>query len=85
MSVVRLVEKTQDARHWSAKDVLEAALKDVEQGKIGPNDRLMVISVGPRDSGEFDTHFLQTGLRASEMVMLLEIVKMDIYRKHMAS
>jgi len=85
MTILKLVTKSENSKHWGAKDVLQEALKDVDSGEIGENDRLMVISVNPAGLGEFNTHFIQCGMSASEMIMLLEIAKMDIYRKQMTS
>lgn len=85
MSVLKLVAKTENAIHWSPQDVLEEALREVKSGKIGAQDRLVVISVGPRNSGEFNTHFLQCGMSASDLIMLLEIAKLDVYRNQMVT
>lgn len=85
MTVLKLVSKSSNGAHWGPKDVLETALQDVAKGEIGLEDRLIVVSVNPRGKGEFNTRFIQCGMSASEMIMLLEIAKMDIYKKHMAS
>lgn len=82
-NVISLVKKTESSKHWGPRDVLNEALKEIEEGKIGPNDRLIIVAVGPSGSGEFNTHFLQCGMSASEMITLLEIAKMDVYRNLM--
>lgn len=83
MTVISMVSKTRNAKHWGPKQVLESALQEIEDGKILPDDRLIVLSVDAANSGRFVTSFTQCGMSASEMIMLLEIAKMDIYRKHL--
>lgn len=82
-NVIKLVSKTQSAKHWGPKDALEAAQKDLQDGTIGESDRMIVLWVNPKDTGAFNISFIQSGMSASEMIMLLEIAKMEIYRNQM--
>ena len=78
--VVRLIDKTGSAKSWGPQDVCDALQKDINDGAIGT--KLLVLHVD-QSNGQFNTHFLQCGMSASEMIMLLEIAKQDIYRNQM--
>ena len=80
MSVVRLIDRTGSAKSWGPQDVCDALQKDIDEGKVGI--KLLVLHVD-QSNGQFNTSFLQCGMSASEMIMLLEIAKQDIYKNQM--
>ena len=80
MNIVRLIDKTGSAKSWGPQDVADALQADIDSGKVGK--KLLVLHVDQSD-GRFNTNFLQCGMSASEMIMLLEIAKQDIYKNQM--
>jgi hypothetical protein len=80
MSVVRLIDRTGSAKSWGPQDVCDALQKDIDEGKV--KNKVLILHVD-QDNGRFNTSFLQCGMSASEMIMLLEIAKQDIYRNQM--
>jgi hypothetical protein len=81
MSVIRLIDKTGSAKSWGPQDVVDALQKDIDEGKVG--NKLIVVHLDSSNE-QFKTTFLQCGMTASEIVGLLEITKMDVYRKLIA-
>jgi hypothetical protein len=82
MSVIRLIDKTGSSKSWGPQDVCDALQKDINDGKVGK--KLLILHVD-QSNGRFNTSFLQCGMSASEMITLLEIAKMDIYKSQMCS
>lgn len=82
MNVVRLIDKTGNAKSWGPQDVVDALQEDIDAGKVG--NKMLVLHVD-QSNGRFNTSFLQCGMSASELIMLLEIAKQDIYKNQMCS
>ncbi len=80
MKVIKLINHTGSAKSWGPQDVCDALQEDINSGKVGK--KLLVLHVD-QENGRFNTSFLQCGMSASEMIMLLEIAKQDIYRQQM--
>lgn len=84
-NIFKLIDKTANAKQWGPSDVVEALQSDINDGKVPQGARMLVVYTGPQSSGRFDTSFLQCGMSASEMIMLLEIAKQDIYKNQMCT
>ena len=80
MKVVKLIDKTGSAKSWGPQDVCDKLQEDIDNGLV--NNKLLILHVD-QSGGNFNTSFLQCGMSASEMIMLLEIAKQDIYRSQM--
>jgi hypothetical protein len=80
MNVIRLIDKTGSAKSWGPQDVCDVLQDDIKSGKVGK--KVLILHVDQSD-GRFNTSFLQCGMSASEMIMLLEIAKQDIYKNQM--
>lgn len=70
---VLMADHSNSARHISPEQVLEEALRRLRSGEWKAS-QLMVIALNNGD-GEFDFDWLQAGMRTSEIVALLEVVK----------
>lgn len=79
MSVIQLFKKSNNACHANAKAVLEEAIKAVEDGRLGNK----VIVIGVSEAKDLETLFIQSGMKAFELISLLEVAKMNIYSNYM--
>jgi len=80
MKVVKLIDQTVSAKSWGPQDVCYKLQKVIDNGLV--SNKLLILHVD-QSGGNFNTSFLQCGMSASEMIMLLEIAKQDIYRNQM--
>jgi len=78
--VIRLFDKTGSAKSWGPQDVCDKLQKDINNDLV--SNKLLTLHFD-QSKGEFNINFLQCGMSASEMIMLLEIAKQDIYKKQM--
>jgi hypothetical protein len=74
--VISLPNRLFDGTRWSVKDMLKDALDHDPRFTKG-----FVILLN--DNGKFDTHCYQAGMKMSEIVALLEIMKYRIYHENM--
>lgn len=71
-------EDYRDSLDYTPSEILKQALKDVEDFK--PDACIVLfLNKGPDDKG-YNTRFFNSGLCASEMVSLLDVVKYDIIK-----
>ena len=80
MKVVKLIDKTGSAKSWGPQDVCDKLQEDIDNGLV--SNKLLILHVN-QENGNFRTSFLQCGMSASEMIMLLEIAKQDVYTSQM--
>lgn len=73
MSVVKLVDKSDDCRHIGVKDLLEDCIKGLDKYDPVPN-KAVVIFLNTEDDGYLYDIFA-AGMKNSEIVALLEIAK----------
>jgi len=81
MAVVKLISKTGSAKSWGPQDVCDELQNDITAGEVG--GKVVVLHVDTKD-GAFNTRFIQCGMSMSEIIALLEIAKLDIYKKQMS-
>lgn len=74
-NVVRLITKAANATSWTPSDVLKEASESIKC-----DDKVMVL-YGNSDLNSFTVDYIQCGMTASEMIALLEVAKLNIYRK----
>ena len=84
-NVFKLFNLTKSAKSWGARDVIDEVSKDLNAGVVPDNARMIVIYTDAAGTPTFNTNFYQCGMSASETIMLLEIAKMDIYKKQMCN
>jgi hypothetical protein len=72
-SVTNLGEHSQDGRHWGVEQTLVDALEEVRRGER-KGSKVIVLFL---DDGEnkFDFGFRQGGMKASQIIALLEYAK----------
>lgn len=80
MTIIKLFERNGNAKSWGPKDVLKDAAKVVDEGFDGE----ILVLMRDKKTGGYDVRFLQCGMSASEMIGLLEIAKLNVYRDLMS-
>lgn len=75
--VVSMAEKAQDGKLWTVGDALKDALKDYESGetRLAQANKVVIIGLIDEPDGEYDVTYTQAGMKASEIISLLEIMK----------
>ena len=76
---VKMADKSNDNRHWSVRDMLEEAIKFIDEGKIEkPTKAFLVIMEGGKDLDEASANYFKAGMSSThEVVGILEISKAD--------
>lgn len=78
--IVKMVDKSDDAGHWSPEDALRSALEDIgKRGAFEKGKKLLVLALDDSD-GQYSISFRQAGMRMSECTALCEIAK-DLFKK----
>ena len=70
MTVINLSDKNGSSMSWSAKDAIEYMLSRIET-----TDKMLIIRLDNPTSDVYDVEFAQAGLRTSECIALLEVIK----------
>lgn len=78
-SISSIVTRNKNALSWTVEDMLQDALADVQKGDV-PNKKAIVIFLNT-ENGAYDVSHMQAGLRHSEIIPLLEIMKKSILEK----
>jgi hypothetical protein len=81
--IIKLFDRNNNAKSRSPQDVVDRLQKLIDTDKIPPDAKFIAIYTIPAKEREFHIGFNQCGLSTSEMIMLLEIAKQDIYRTQM--
>lgn len=76
-NVISMVEATKDGTKWSVQDALADALKDAgnPETRMGQVSKVIVIGLVDVPEGEYDLAYVQAGMKASEIVALLNVAK----------
>jgi hypothetical protein len=77
-NLIKLADKSGDARHWSVEQMLEDTLADVRSGKINAA-KALVLFLDDTDN-RYSIQIRNAGLRNSEKLALLDIAKSDTKR-----
>jgi len=77
-TITHIANIRKDGTLWSVKDMLSDAIKEIDSGKR-KNIKAIVIFLD--DENKYDVGFNQAGMKASEMIALLEITK-DIIKEY---
>lgn len=80
MKVVKLFDKTGNAKSWGPQDVIDEALEYIKEGFEGD----VMVLLREKHTGSYNVQFVQCGMCASEMIGLLEVAKMNIYKEFMS-
>lgn len=81
--IIKLFDRNNNAKSRSPQDVVDRLQELIDSDKIPHDSKFMAIYTTPAKEREFHLNFNQCGLSISEMIMLLEIAKQDIYRTQM--
>jgi hypothetical protein len=69
---------SKNAMAWSPKQVLEEAIAAIgERGAFERGEKLIVIALDDTD-GNYGASFIQSGMRSSEIIALLEVLKQEM-------
>ena len=80
-TVIRLAEKSDNANFWTVKEMLEDAVKDISEAEPDKlPTKAIVLTVGDRN-GAYDVHFVQAGMKMTEVLALLEVAKIKILKE----
>ncbi len=71
-----------DSRRYSCSDVLREALQDVESGGRTPT-KCVVLFLDDGAHQRYNTGWVQSGMRMSEMIALMEVIKQRIINEEM--
>ncbi len=85
-NVSYLADKARDATMWTPRDALADGLKAIDEKEpnrvISRATKLLVIALDDTD-GMYDVGFIQAGMSATQMIALLEILKLQLYHDEM--
>ena len=77
-TVTHIANIKEDGSLWSVRDMLADAIEEVENGKRKDKKAIVIFL---DDEEKYDIGFNQAGMKASEMIVLLEITK-DIIKEY---
>lgn len=77
-NITYLGSYTGDASKISVIDMLRDCIEDIKSGNRGNCKKAIVIFLEDTEDGQYDTGFSQAGMRMSEMVSLLSVIKHDM-------
>lgn len=80
--VIKFSEKSNSSFHWLPEDVLVEALKRVRSGEWEGRRKIIVLSVDDTE-GSFTVSELQSGMRLSQEITVLEFAKHSILKEMM--
>lgn len=78
---IKLVDKSEDNRHWSVRDMLEDAIRSIDEGKINMPEKAFLVMLAPKidDPDTTSAIHLKAGMAdIYETVGILDLVKTDI-------
>ena len=75
-----MADKTNSSMHWSPEDVLVESLKRVRGGDWKGRKKILVLSIDD-DDGTFLISELQSGMRLSQELSVLEFAKYCILKE----
>ena len=78
--VISMADKTNSSMHWSPEDVLVESLKRVREGDWKGRKKILVLSIED-DDGTFLISELQSGMRLSQELAVLEFAKYCILKE----
>ena len=76
-NIISFAEKTGDATAWTSVQVVEHALERLKTGDCKEVKKVFVLYLDDED-GKFNTAYNQSGMKASELLALLEVTKANI-------
>lgn len=68
-----------DASQWDVRGMVASALEECNAEKINLEKGILIV-LDESDDGAYDFHWWNAGMRATEIVALLEIVKSRLIR-----
>ena len=80
MSVIKLADKSDSGMHWQPEDVLVEALERVRNGEWAGRRKIIVLSIFDEDNSLLVSE-LQSGMKLSEELAVLEYTKSSILRE----
>lgn len=76
-----LAGKAKDSRYWGPKEVLLDAIAVQEKMQY---TKCLVVFL-ETDAAAYDTHFVQCGMSASQLLALLEVLKLRLFNDFLAA
>lgn len=75
-NVINLAIEKNDATMWAPKDALWLAIKDIENNQpvFGKAKKVLIIALDDTE-GNYETRFIQAGMKSSECLALCEVMK----------
>lgn len=85
-NILSIVPKLEEKKGFTVKEALEEALKDVENHDVEGNafnraTKILIVALDDSDN-IYNTGFIQSGLRMSECISLVEVLKVR-FMQHM--
>jgi hypothetical protein len=77
-NITYLGSYTGDASKISVIDMLRDCIEDMKSGVRGGCKKAIVIFLEDTEDGQYDTGFSQAGMKMSEIVSLLSVIKHDV-------
>ena len=71
-NVINMAASSKSGKRWSPEQMLDEVKKDLKIGNLG--DKMLCISLDTID-GRYGVGYHQSGMKASEMLALLEVAK----------
>lgn len=81
--VVSLFSRSKDPIHTSMSDMLEACLGKFKSGFYGKNVGALVVAWDRDSSDNYKTFYESSGMTASQVIALLEVIKHRILNERM--
>ena len=78
MSIISLVEKSDDANHWAPQDMLKDALKEYEEGR--PHSKALLLMLD-ESGGKYSISYGNAGLSASQIIALMRVAETIFLRE----
>jgi len=82
MSVIPIIGKTQSADSWTPKQMLEDAISDIENktDQVAAKAKKAFVVFLDDSDGQYATNFYNAGMSHSQIVALIEAMKIQLLR-----
>lgn len=84
MSIIKLIDKTNDSRHLSPEDALEWARERMGAeggGAFKSGKKLLILALDQgEDKSDYNISFVQAGMSMAECIALCEVAKVEFLK-----